>query len=99
MAEKKTDPSVLLKGADELHIKDAGVFFIVGKAGERKAYFGDGSPVPPGKLWLCEHCQFFSTKEIDFAKHMVEKHPEQAKVKIEKAEEKVVEKTAKKKRK
>lgn len=74
-------------GADELHIKDVGVFYIAGKAGERKAYYADGRPVKPGKLWLCKHCQFFGTKEIDFARHMVEKHPEHAKGKTPEAKE------------
>lgn len=90
MAEK-TNPSAILKGADELHIKDVGVFFIK----DKRAYYADGRPVKPDKLRVCQHCQnsppFVATKEIDFARHMVEKHPEQAKVKIQKAEkEKIV---------
>ena len=78
MAEK-TDLLANIRGADELHIKDVGVFFIKGK----KAYYADGRPVEPDKLFVCQHCQnsppFVASKEIDFAKHMVEKHPEQAK--------------------
>lgn len=63
---------------DELHIKDVGAFFLVNK----KAYYKDGRPVEPNKLRVCQHCQssppFVATKEIDFAKHMVDKHPEYA---------------------
>ena len=82
--DKKTEN---LKGVDELHIKDVGVFFIK----DKKAYYADGRPVEPGKLWLCEYCQnsppFVATKEIDFARHMVEKHPEHAKGETPEAKE------------
>lgn len=75
---------------DELHIKDVGTFFIVNK----NAYYADGRPVEPGKLWICQHCKqsppFIAWKEIEFAKHMVQVHPEHATVKVEKAVEKIV---------
>ena len=90
--EKKTDLLANIKGADELHIKDVGVFFIK----DRKAYYADGRPVEKDKLFVCQYCQnsppFVASKEIDFVKHMIDKHPEHATKKIEKAVEKVVEK-------
>lgn len=93
---EKTDQSANLKGADELHIKDVGVFFLK----DKKAYYKNGKPVEQDKLRVCQHCTssppFVATKEIDFARHMVEKHPKQATMKIEEAKsEKVVEETKK----
>lgn len=71
---------------DELHLKDVGVFLIQ----DKKAYYADGRPVEPGKLYVCQHCQnsppFVTAKEIDFAKHTIEKHPEHATKEVEKAE-------------
>lgn len=82
---KETDPKVLLEGADELHIKDVGVFFIK----DKKAYYKNGRPVEDGKLFVCQHCEtsppFVATKEIDFAEHMIDKHPEYAKGKTPEA--------------
>lgn len=90
MAEK----TVNLKGADELHINQdpkkgtkGGVFFILHK----KAYYADGRPVEPDRLWICQHCQhsppFFAEREIDFAKHIIKEHPEHAKGKTPEARE------------
>lgn len=93
---EKTDPSVVLKGADELHLKDVGVFFIK----DKKAYHADGSPVKKGELFVCQHCQhsppFATPREIDFARHMIEKHPEQATTKVQEAVDEAVVKTDKK---
>lgn len=75
----------------ELHVEEdvkkglkGGIFLIQG----RKAYNFDGTPVEPGKIWICPHCEckpgqfpFMNCNEREFAKHMVEKHPEQAKPK------------------
>lgn len=91
--DKKT---VILKGATELHIKDVGEFFIR----DKKAYYADGRPVEPGKLFVCQHCTnsppLVTPKEIDFVKHMIDKHPEHATKEVKKAEEKIVKKVAKK---
>jgi len=74
MAEKVFDP----KGMEELHVKDVGAFWLDRK--NKKAYEMDGRPVKQGdKLWICPHCGSICWKEIDFAKHMIQKHPEKAK--------------------
>ena len=66
------------KGMDELHIDNVGVFLIDRK--NLNAYKMDGTPVRQGNpLWICPHGDCIAWKEIDFAKHMVENHPEQAK--------------------
>lgn len=43
----------------------------------------DGRPVEPDKMWVCQYCTntppFTAQREIDFAKHMVEQHPDKAK--------------------
>ena len=69
------------KPSDELGLKDIGKFLMQNK----KAYYMDGRPVEPDKLMLCQYCTnpvpFATNKPIDFAKHMVEVHPEHAKPK------------------
>ena len=64
------------KNLEELHIKDVGTF-LWDKSG-RKLYYMDGRPIESGKVWLCPHCFFVGWKEIVFAKHMLERHPEYA---------------------
>lgn len=74
----------------ELHVQDepkkgikGGVFLVDIQA--RKAYNFDETPVAPGRLWICPHCEckpgqfpFITCQEIEFAKHIVEKHPDKA---------------------
>lgn len=43
----------------------------------------DGRRVEPDKMWVCQYCTnsppYVTQREIDFAKHMVEQHPDKAK--------------------
>lgn len=72
------------KPFNELHVNQdpkrgiqGGIFLIQG----REAFDFDGRPVAPGKIWLCQECEvakgqmpFMCYIEIDFLKHMAEKH-------------------------
>ena len=87
--QKPLDRSKLV----ELHIKDdpkkgikGGVFLIDIRG--RKAYNFDGTPVEPDRIWICPYCEckpgqfpFITCQEIEFAKHIIDVHPEYAKPK------------------
>lgn len=67
---------------------------------DKRAYYANGRPVELDKLRVCQHCTssppFVALKEIDFARHMVERHPKQATVEVQEAVSEKVVKTAKK---
>jgi len=50
---------------------------------EGKAYYADGRQMELGRAFVCQYCQqsppFCAEREIDFAKHIIDKHPEHAK--------------------
>ncbi len=95
----KTNLPAILKGADEVHIRDAKGSSLVYFIKDKKAYYADGRQVEADKLFVCPYCTnsppAFSTKEIDIVKHVIEEHPEHAKKQADSKEKTTKKKTGK----